>query len=267
MSHFSVVVALPAETEDVGSALAALLDPFDENKEVESYEEDGETYWRNPQAKWDYWLIGGRWRGYFPIADGAAPPTVVNEAESVDGAPELIAAEYRGHFPEFHDLPTAGYCDGGRIRALDLKRKRDEAGDKAEKDWNEYAAAIHGTPQHTPWSEFRARVELSEQSAPKPWKQLVEEAYDRGRVAAGLASEDTFDHLTRDEYVQQQRDRAVPGYATVRADGRWMAPGRMGWFGMSDDDPDSYAYYVREANKYLDSLPQDAFLVALDCHI
>lgn len=50
-------------------------------------------------------------------------------------------------------------------------------------------------------------------------------------------------------------------------DGRWMAPGRMGWFGISDDDPDSYAYYVREANTYIDSLPQDAFLVVLDCHI
>jgi hypothetical protein len=228
----------------------------------------------------------------------------------------------------------AGYCDGGRIRALNLGRKRDEAGEKAEKDWNEYAAAIHGTPQHAPWSEFRARVELSEQAAPKPWKQLVDEAYARARAAAGLASEedvkalsrdaydaygklrdaemdvarsewrasqeypveqarkdyqaqpriqalranpayknwfdgpeDTFDHLTRDEYVQQQRDRAVPGYATLRSDGRWMAPGRMGWFGMSDDDPDSYAYYVREANAYIDSLPQDAFLVVLDCHI
>ncbi|WP_034271069.1 hypothetical protein [Haloechinothrix halophila] len=79
--------------------------------------------------------------------------------------------------------------------------------------------------------------------------------------------EDIFDHLDRDEYVQQCRDQAIPGWATLTHDGRWLSPGRMGWFGMSDEDPQSQADYLTEANAYLDSLSGDMWLVTVDCHI
>lgn len=38
------------------------------------YEKDPKTgkygYWENPNSKWDYWRIGGRWRGTIPAAEG-----------------------------------------------------------------------------------------------------------------------------------------------------------------------------------------------------
>jgi hypothetical protein len=33
-------------------------------------EEGGYGYWCNPDAKWDWFLIGGRWCGMFPLKDG-----------------------------------------------------------------------------------------------------------------------------------------------------------------------------------------------------
>lgn len=350
MSHFTVTVALPADTTDISEAITRLLKPFDENLDVEEHtDEDGDTYWRNPDAKWDYWVIGGRWRGYFIPADGVEIPDPQSDQDEIEGLPEVLRTEYRSHFSfgllgrDEADDAKPGRVDGGRIRSLDLKALRERKAREAEEAWNEYAMAIDGTPQHQPWKIFYERVQQSEAAAPKPWKQLCDEAYERARQSHGFTSEEqfdewlktvdddsekraqcdaynvtsrtemdkaraewessqaypiskarndyanqprikalrehetyqqwfdgpetTFDHLTRDEYVEQQRQRAVPGYATVTHTGQWLAPGRMGWFGMSDDNEDSYLAYVRDANAYIDSLPQDAYLVVLDCHI
>ena len=54
MSHATVLV--------IGDDVVAALAPYDENIPVESYvETDGLTYTRNPNAKWDWWVEGGRW--------------------------------------------------------------------------------------------------------------------------------------------------------------------------------------------------------------
>lgn len=328
MSHFTVLVCLPPmPTSEVQNALSAALEPFDENREVEqATDEDGDTYWRNPQAKWDWWTIGGRWRGYFiPAAHAQRDDLIFGEPGVFDNAPKTYIAEGR-------ECPKP---DGGRRGSLDLEAMRNEAEAKAAQDWDQYASVVEGTPQHSPWSEYVSRVELAEAVDPVSWEDMVEEARARALAEAGLSSPADIDALAygaeqykrydaahrdaldsarkryhasldysidmarseyaaqpriaalrkhpeyrnrfdgpendfevpRDEYVLRQVARAVPGYATLRADGRWLAPGRMGWFGMSDDDPDSYAYYTREANTYIDALSSDSWLVVVDAHI
>ena len=87
MSHFFTVAILPKETPiehvPVMERLNKMLAPFDENTEVDPYKEDcycieggkpdqkcddchgsgksESTY--NPESKWDWWRIGGRWNG------------------------------------------------------------------------------------------------------------------------------------------------------------------------------------------------------------
>ena len=79
MSHFSVAVfsQTPGDVE-------ALLAPFDEQVEAgspyaefvrnEEYDWDkavgAKGYWRNPNARWDWWEIGGRWRGLLRLRPG-----------------------------------------------------------------------------------------------------------------------------------------------------------------------------------------------------
>jgi hypothetical protein len=198
----------------------------------------------NPASKWDYWRIGGRWGGYFR----ALPDRDVLR------------------------------CDGGRKRDLDLDGMRAAKAAEAEQDWNDYWLTVHGTPEALPWRAFAEKIDTSGNGG-----------YDREtarrdhraqpRVAALNASEkfrdwwgdaiEAFERFTRDEYAARAASRAVPGYATldVAMDGQWLSPGRMGWFGASSDDEASYAEYVKRANDYIDSLPDDAWLVVLDCHI
>lgn len=112
MSHFSVMVIIPKGTEEhMEDYLTKVLENYNENKEVEPYiyipaeeltkeylknkDEFGYTSLedfakkhygleidkegnlistRNPQGKWDWWEIGGRWTNLLLLKDG-------NEAE------------------------------------------------------------------------------------------------------------------------------------------------------------------------------------------
>ena len=79
MSHFSVAVF----SQDMGD-VADLLAPFIEQVEPGSpyaefvrderadYDETAKAkgYWHNPNAKWDWYEIGGRWRGMLRLLPG-----------------------------------------------------------------------------------------------------------------------------------------------------------------------------------------------------
>jgi hypothetical protein len=73
--------------------------------------------------------------------------------------------------------------------------------------------------------------------------------------------------------VTAARNSAVPCYATLLAhdpdcEPEWVAPGEMGWFGMSSDSADDRAAYDAQINRFLDAeMPGDAVLVVLDLHI
>jgi hypothetical protein len=67
--------------------------------------------------------------------------------------------------------------------------------------------------------------------------------------------------------VHAARRAAVPGYALVTLEREWVAPGRMGWFGMSSDGPGEKTGYHIAVNAYLDALDPNAYVVLVDCHI
>lgn len=68
MSHFTVAVFTKTGTYD---ELDKLLAPYNEELEVEEYfDEDGEKTTYNPNSKWDWWSIGGRWLGMLMLKKG-----------------------------------------------------------------------------------------------------------------------------------------------------------------------------------------------------
>lgn len=66
--HYCLCVIHPDGTD-----VAEYLQPFDENLEVQKYVEDGEEYWENPNSKWDWYQIGGRWACSLRLKDGVKP--------------------------------------------------------------------------------------------------------------------------------------------------------------------------------------------------
>lgn len=56
---------------DKDSIIEDLMAPYDENLKVEKVtDEYGDTYWINPKALYDYYLVGGRWAGALKLKDG-----------------------------------------------------------------------------------------------------------------------------------------------------------------------------------------------------
>lgn len=72
--HYYALAIIPADG-DVDELLDELLDPFNEEKEVELRQEEGEEpYWHNPLGLWDWWQVGGRYSGRLSKIDPQRDP-------------------------------------------------------------------------------------------------------------------------------------------------------------------------------------------------
>jgi hypothetical protein len=297
MSHFIVTACV--EHPD---ALEKALAPYDENLEVEPYrdyeggepaghwsldkgtlsgpvtwadvarlynekygdgeeqmlvDESGRAYsmsTRNPDAKWDYWRIGGRWGGRFPYRQ--------------EHAADIIRPERGWDSPEVI-MPMR--CDGGPKRALDLDALREEKAVQARKEWQGYRDLVAGTPDAIPWAEFRAMLDTLPGYT---IDRAREEYHSQPRVQAIKKSDFRYHDdpvaefaIPVDLYAEKARAQAIPGFAMLTLDGRWMAPGRMGWFAATDATDSTRIGYLEAANAYIGQLPDDAWLIAVDCHI
>lgn len=222
-------------------------------------DEDGRAYTLstlNPERKWDYWRIGGRWRNYF----------VAREA-----VPNLIRSERSWDSPAEGPVVDRLRVDGGPIGSLDFDVMRDEwaATQLARFDrWREIVAE-HGEPPA--WRDLMGLRDLGEMDMDTARRTYnthpaIVEARNADISGWGEGPEEEFG-TTREEFERLARLAAVPSYALVTLDGEWMAPGQMGWFGMSSDEAGEREAYRIEANRYLESLDPSVLLVVLDLHI
>lgn len=341
MSHFTVMVICPAgtTTDNHSARVTELMAPYDENHDVAwvpDEDSEGGGYWNNPDGHWDYWVVGGRWRGYFPVAPGLTTAEL-DQLLVTDGRPNRMTGAHDGFDPQKRE----GRADGGPKRCLGFDKLRDQRGREAIQEWNDYAVAVRGTEQPMYWADFVARADAAaeeaaltlgssrqgllerchretsqelgvkrcdengwpkdlEEDAYKAWKALndvkwagYEARWDAActysiadarhdyhaqpRVQAVRQSQtfkdrfespvDDIDPYTREEYEQRARAAAVPTFAVVMPDGTWCAPGRMGWFGTSSDSDDDRQNFADRMNTYLDTLPDDTFIVVVDCHV
>jgi hypothetical protein len=256
------VVRLYREKYHPGTEIARLgdVDPDDlpqgllyDPEEEKAFE--WSTY--NPASKWDYWRIGGRWAGgYFKVKSNA--PGLIQANSSWDSP--------TGRKPGLR-------ADGGPKRLLDLDGMREEAMVAAGARYDKWIKLSGEHLTAKAWSQFRAEVEAElitiEQAREIYHAQPVVQAWKKvdGDSLFGECPLDEFG-ISREEYTERAYNGAVSGYAFVSLEGEWIAPGRMGWFGMSSDSEGDRIGYNAAVNLYLkDQLGDDDYLVVLDCHI
>lgn len=181
----------------------------------------------NPNRKWDWWVVGGRWSGFLTLKSGRK----VDEARKGD---------------------------------IDFEAMRNAAGAEAAAKWDKANAARNGGTWDT-WEHVRdvlhaGNIDAARQAYhAQPAKDAVAKALDHPWNGVD-------EYLKpRDQYIQQARDRATVLYGVVK-DGQWLAKGEMGWFGMSSDDV-SQDEWNRKVNEMLDALPDDTLITVVDCHI
>ena len=198
----------------------------------------------NPEKKWDWWVVGGRWSGFLKLKPGAHG----------EAGRKGVIGSCADDGPGRADATTKG--------AIDFEGMRDEAGKKAAERWDQ-AAAAHCGQSWEPWSVIGPRTGYDDVARKTYNEQPAVQAL---RKVFNNPFHDIDQYLTpRDQFIQQARDSATVLYAFVK-DGQWVGKGEMGWFGMSSGDADQ-GEWSRKVNEMLDALPDDTPITVVDCHI
>lgn len=202
-------------------------------------------YSSNPNAKWDWYTIGGRWSGFFKALPGATGKV--------------------GESGVFGNKARPGWYDQLHRGGIDFEGMRADAAAEANKCYDTYEAAVAGLEVPKRWAEFHTAYENIDDAR----KAYHETPYITALRAANLLPwfEDPVEvyGIGREKFVERASSGSFTPYAVLK-DGEWYSKGEMGWFGMSSDnvDPDTWDERVWEL---LRDLPKDTLITAVDCHI
>lgn len=242
----------------------------------------------NPQSKWDWWVIGGRWTGYFLLKDSVPQPVEdynggnggLNRAAGINVASYIYRSPFGNGEAEGNRDPRR--ADTAPKGLIDLAGMRAEKGEKAGTAWDLYHEAVDGLAPMKHWDEFRKLVEAGSMTIERAREQYHNQPrvvqiktlgklwYDKDKndPRAGWYWDCEHAELEVDRrlYVVRAEAQAVPGYAMLH-EGNWIAPGKMGWFGYSSDTESERWGYLEHVNGLIDALPDETQLTVCDLHI
>lgn len=201
----------------------------------------------NPNKKWDWHELGGRWTGFFALKMGGA---------GVSGRPGLMT--------KANIDPTR--ADAALKRDIDFDAMRDMAELKARARYAHFHEVIKGCPFPGTFKDFVTLVnEDYDQARKMYWAQPAMQALLAvpGEFPGRAEPEDYA--VTADEYARRARAKACSTFAVVK-DGKWYERGSMGWWGCVSDEMDDDEW-LTEFNRAIDDTPDDTLFSIFDCHI
>lgn len=296
-------------------------------------------YYSNPRSYWDWYSIGGRWRGMFKIRGESLR---LENGIGEPGVGELIAME------KGESLKTYSTRDVDIVRKdqLDWEAMEAKAEEQALLHYRVYRAFWNqGCPHNfrfqdpededkSEWMNFSVetlaehvglcdRERSGEVTEDSPYWQHVQDyiaagslqtamlkhadAVEKQAAEAKTAGRPNF--LFSSEFVHTPEDLIIGGvdeiirfffreatpyvqifkkcpgtaeqwwtefkwnyplissYALLTTDGEWKAPGEMGWWGCSSDTLEDRIKHAREKEQFFRDLPDETWLVNVDCHI
>lgn len=218
-----------------------------------SHSRDPETgrygYWQNPNKKWDYWRIGGRFRGKLIVNRRGFYAKKSWEWEDEKNVPD--------------GLETA---DIARVSWLDFATIEQKTDERMMEFW-------------TQWQQFCDGEKFDSFDGPRSTafglglldcKSKNELTGDEWKVIPWNHNENRFDVLKNVSLEEFKSMRnyflSVGTWARLDADG-WKEKGKMGWFACSDATTDSTKGFMDSFVPWIKADDQEDWLAILDCHI
>jgi hypothetical protein len=207
----------------------------------------------NPDSKWDWYSLGGRWSGFFKMKAGIDPIT---------GRPGV-----------FGNVPEEGYSDQAYKKDIDFEGMKNDAGEKARADHKKVMEIFGGV---IPVLEYKWKDLIKDEARTadmdatrafyhnQPEMIKVKEIINRHRDELDFFFDIEEFEPDEEKHVQEAKDSAIATYAVLK-DGEWIGKGEMGWFGMSSGDMDQDEWN-KKVSELIDSLPEDTLLSMYDCH-
>ena len=205
-------------------------------------EENGQVgYWYNPNCKWDWWVIGGRWTGFLKLKEGATGQV---------GEPGV-----------FGNKAENGRVDQALKKDIDVDGMRNEQEQKARESWKKVNDCIGGR-DFVSWDDAQKKFPDDIDKARDLYngQQVIKDfrALDMGFFAK------IDDYLgSEEDFAQSARNLALSTFAVLK-DGEWIEKGEMGWWGMVSNESEDWA---TQFNKAFDEIDDNELITIVDCHI
>lgn len=221
--------------------------------------------WSNPDAKWDYWQVGGRWAGHWLIK----PEFQHLYANKVPEFGWEWKEDERGR-KQMQDVLKERRVDSAYKGHIDFEGMMGDQAVKAARRYDFAQQIIKDTPVNEPWSEKfwnkeGGRDEYHEQPRVKAWSEYLQ----KNRTACEAVGLDAWGtnvedfNVSREKYIKICQLAAISTFAFLH-EGKWAARGEMGWWACVSNEQDNWE---EEFQKILDTLPDSTLLTVLDCHI
>ena len=222
----------------------------------------------NPDAKWDWWVVGGRSHGFLPVKEGV---TTAGRQPMAEERPSWKDA--LGVAQDVYEPRTVDQCLFGEI---DFDRAYSEAAAAANSLFDEWEELFKQHPQARSWPSIRAEVigigddadwEKRPEAVAKYNEQPLVQAYkqhDRFRRWYMECPVDAIGY-EREAFVRRRKAKAMIPFAILR-NGKWHQKGHMGWFGCvsNEQEPETWNDFVNNLYK---QVGEDEMVTVVDCHI
>lgn len=213
--------------------------------------EDGvwcEYYWYNPDSKWDWYVLGGRWSGKFIRLKADVESGIYGVSGAFGNVPGIDAAR-KGDI-DFDAIRSQAAQSARRAYRLVLKRCKGRI-PKLKHSFME----IEQKNSHLPWEKIRSIY--NNQRPVKKWNKWT-------RRIPGYPQIEDF-QCSEEEYVARSEGKSFIPYAYVK-DGKWYACGDMGAWGISSNECPKHEW-EKQVWDMINALPDDTWISFYDCHI
>lgn len=266
MSHYSVAVITETGYED---EVMDLLEPFDENKEVETYIyrtketiiEDGKRHKEatierikniEDKDKLIKYLIDSDYQFIRNILGAETDEDFY--AIEIDGIDEEWIDKYGNELSTYNpDSKYDWWVIGGRWSGS----LRDLNGE------------YHNTLKIADWDyNYINPDDIADYS--RFWEVAVEgaELTEKEKGDFGLLYKPEYyieKYGNKSNYIKSMLTFST--YALLTPEGEWFEPGKMGWWGISHADPVDQGLWERDFTSLIDSFDKDMYITIVDCHI
>lgn len=301
----------------LGTSDQTLLERFEEIYAIKGDDWNSNTYkkingvWSevstyNPESKWDWYVTGGRWAGFFKLKSNLDKELkeigfTRNEFENLVKLKSNNLAKFHATVDKYigyeerikwlvsvynatgkAESTKSGVTDSAKKGDIDFEAMRVEDRDNAIAKY-EMAEKIFGgeIPKITLSFEDAQKDSIKEDGSTdydkareKYWAQpamvLITEARKRNdltdRQKEWVIWADLSDYQCTKEEYGQKAYNDAISTYAVVKDGIWYEKGEMGWFGMSNDKHTQEEWNA-ELNKLIDSVSDDTLFTLIDAHI
>ena len=243
---------LPENCELVEVPASVLYPTYQEYlEEWHGYRKDEETgkygYWENPNAKWDWYQLGGRWTGFFRLKEGAFGE--------------------RGEAGLMTPVARDGWVDAAYKRDIDFEGMANDAVEQANESYDRFEEAVAGVePFRTTWEDFRDRYSDIDDARKDYWQiPFIKATKELCIMSDPVLKFKVLEDNPRQAYVNEARAGAFATFAVI-LDGKWYERGEMGWWGIVTDEKEREEWLAQLSKLIIDA-PEDTLFSVFDCHI